>query len=485
MSYLMPRVVITGLSGGSGKTMLSTGLARALSRKGYKVQTFKKGPDYIDTLWMSLASGYPPRNLDPYMIEPGLLSHLFENACKCNATPPDIAIIEGNRGLFDGQDLSGSTSTAELARQLSAPIVLTMNCSKMTRTAAAIVMGLKNFEPDLNLAGVVLNRVSRSRHRSIVKQAVEELAKVPVLGLLPRRAESPFEERYSGLYGDEAALAGAAAYERINMIADFVEEHVNLESIIRLAQSAPPLEVKVRPSGWGERITLPKRKPRIGYVRDLVLWFYYTENLEALKAAGAELVALSLLDTKPWPELDGLYLGGGFPDDFASRLADNRDKKDEVSRLIRSGLPTYAEGPGFYYLARSLNLDGASYPMTGIFDFDLNLGKVPRGIGYIQAVVERPNPFHPVGSILNAHEFHYTDIGLPSDLSASALMQLNKGNGMFYAKGEAGRDGLLAHNCFIAHMQVFAPGVPHWAPAFVSAAAKYAENWKNEPIIAE
>lgn len=470
MSYAMPRVIISGLSGGSGKTLISTGLARALTRKGYKVQTFKKGPDYIDTLWMSLASGYPPRNLDPYMTPPGLLPHLFESACKSNAEAPDIAIIEGNRGLFDGQDLSGSASTAELARQLGAPVILAMNCTKMTRTAAAVVMGLKNFEPGLNLAGVILNRVTRSRHRDIVKEAVESLAGVTVYGLLPKRAEGPFDERYSGLYGDEAVLGGTEAMERLDAIADFIEEHIDLEAVVALARSAPPLEVTKRPAGWGQAASAPTQRPRIGYVRDRALWFYYSENLEALEAAGAALVPLSLLDKSPWPALDGLYLGGGFPDDFAVALAEGEEKKAEVAALIKSGLPTYAEGAGFYYLARSINVSGVSYPMTGIFDLDLKLGKVPRGIGYVQAVVEKENPFHPKGSVINAHEFHYSDMNIPGALAAESVLKLNKGSGMFYAKGAPGRDGLLKYNCFISHMQVYAPGAPHWAEMFVKKA---------------
>lgn len=486
MFYSMPRVVIAGLSGGSGKTLVSAGLARALSRKGYKVQTFKKGPDYIDTLWLSLASGYPPRNLDPYMTKPAMLPRLFADACKASSALPDIAIIEGNRGLFDGQDLSGSASTAEVARQLSAPVVLAMNCAKMTRTAAAIVMGMKAFEPDLNLAGVILNQVSRSRHRSIVKQAVEQLAGVNVLGLVPRRAEELFEERSCGLCAEEAALSGSKAMRRLDAIADFIEEHVDIAAIVALAESAPPLEIKedsglAAQSGFAAQATAASsaggaaaragRKPRIGYVRDRALWFYYTENLEALRAAGADLVPLSLLGGT-WPALDALYLGGGFPGDFAAALAADEAKKAEVAALVRAGLPTYAEGPGFYYLTRSINIGGASYPMAGVFDFDLHLGKVPRGIGYVEAVVENSNPFHPVGSIIRAHEFHYTDIGVPGGLYSECVMRMNKGAGMFYAKGRPGRDGLLKHNCFISHMQVFAPGAPHWAVEFVKAALK-------------
>ncbi len=538
MSYVMPRVVISGLSGGSGKTIISTGLSRAFSRRGYKVQAFKKGPDYIDTLWLSLATGYPPRNLDPFMTPTGLLPQLFQQACAASQAAPDLVIIEGNRGLFDGQDLAGSCSTAELARQLSAPVLLAMNCTKMTRTAAALALGCKNFEPDLNLAGVILNRASRSRHRALVKEAVETLAGLPVLGMLPRLEEAPFDERYSGLYGDEAAIAGSAAHARLDKIADFIEEHINLDEVLRIARSAPPLQVNghytphlqanagyasplqansgyaaslqatagsakflqtnapspgffsqhVETSQFSAQAALAKidgSRPRIGYVRDSILWFYYTENLEALRAAGADLIPLSLVGGTPWPRLDGLYLGGGFPDDFAAELSANIARRAEVTALVESGLPTYAEGSGFYYLARSLKVHDQEYPMCGIFDFSVSLGKVPQGIGYVQAQIERSNPFHPVGRSIRAHEFHYTNTGLPPALAEATLMRMDKGFGLIRTSGHSGRDGLLKHNCFISHLQLYAPGAPHWAPNFVKAAVTWADTGRCDAITAE
>jgi cobyrinic acid a,c-diamide synthase len=471
MPFLMPRLVIAGLCGGSGKTTVSAGLTRALTRRGLKVLACKKGPDYIDTLWLSLAGGHKPRNLVPFMTPPGLLPHFFAQACASSA--PDLVLIEGNRGLYDGQDLAGSCSTAELARLLSSPVMLVMNCTKMTRTTAALVAGCKHFEPDVNLAGVILNRVSRARHRLLVKEAVESLTGVPVAGMLPLAPEPPFAERYSGLYGDEAVLAGRGAFARLDALADFTEAHVDLEAVLRIARGAPPLEIKNRPQDWKTDRAAPGEaagpRPRIGYVRDLAIWFYYTDNLEALEKAGAELVELSLLEAKPWPAIDGLYLGGGFPEDYAEALAANSGRKAEVARLIRSGLPTYAEGSGFYYLAENLRVGGGDYPMSGVLKLDLNLQKTPRGIGYVRAVVEKPNPFHPVGSVILGHEFHYADIGLPPALAAESLLRLDKGAGLLRGP-QGGRDGFLVHNCFISHLQIFAPGASHWAPRFVQAA---------------
>ena len=192
-----PRLVISGLSGGSGKTLVSLGLSRLFTRRGLSVQPCKKGPDYIDYAWLSLAAGKPAACLDPYFLNDEALERQF--CCVCARRRPDIAVIEGNRGLFDGRDLQGSCSTAHVARLLKAPVVLTMNCAKMTRTAAAIVSGMANFEKDLHLAGVILNNVAGERHGSMLRRAIESYTDIPVLGILPRLGSNPLPERHMGL----------------------------------------------------------------------------------------------------------------------------------------------------------------------------------------------------------------------------------------------------------------------------------------------
>lgn len=487
MSQLMPRVVIAGLSGGSGKTMISVGLARAFANRGLRVQTFKKGPDYIDTLWLSLAGGLPPRNLEPFLTPGGQLPYMFEQAWL--AGTPDLAIIEGNRGFYDGQDINGSCSTAEVARQLDAPVVLAMNSGKMTRTAAAVVFGLKHFERDVNLAGVIFNQASRNRHRRMLTDSVEQLTGTPVFGSLPRLEYPPLEERRNGLMAEEAVLQLPGAFERLDELAALVEEHLDLDGILRLARSAPPLSVPVRPGSdaesEAEQDAQPEHtgpRPRIGYVRDAALWFYYTENLEALERAGADLVPVSILEDAPWPDLHGLYMGGGLPEDYAITLSGNQTVQQTLKNLVANGLPVYAEGSGIYFLANEIKVGGVAYPMCGVFDVSLEIGEKPRGIGYVEAAARVPNPFHMLEQPIRGHEFHYCRLGGEKIISGGAVLSMTRGTGLDAVGDRPGQDGMLMSNCLGSLMQIYAPGAPWWAPNFVKAAATYAEKGRANRI---
>lgn len=457
-----PRIVLAGLSGGSGKTFVSIGLCRALARRGLGVQPFKKGPDYIDASWLSHASRRTACNLDPFLLARPVLAALFAERSRA----ADIAIIEGNRGLFDGKDVEGTCSTAELARQLSAPVVLVLDATKMTRTAAAIVAGCKAFEPGLSLAGVILNRTAGERHRAILTRCIEELAGVPVLGRLPKMGENPIPERHMGLVSDQEHSAREAA---LDAIANVVERAVDLERLLEAARAAAPLAPS-DPVPWPEAVCAPERAPVIGYVHDAALWFYYPENLEALTRAGAVLRRVSLLSPEPWPELDGLYLGGGFPETQASILAANIAIRDHVRALAEQGLPMYAECGGFMYLCRAVQLDGARHELAGVFPLDTRLCPRPQGLGYVEAVVEGENPFHPMGARLSGHEFHYSACTEPdpaASLPPLALRML-RGHGML-----SGRDGMLAADTFASYTHIHALGAPHWAPSFVRAALRF------------
>ena len=384
----------------------------------------------------------------------------------------DLALIEGNRGLFDGKDVTGSCSTAELARQIEAPVVLTIDCTKMTRTVAAIVAGCAAFEPGLTLAGVILNRTAGPRHRAILREAIEHYTDIPVLGVLPKIPDNPIPERHMGLIsnqeydGQEAILEG---------LADIADECLDLDALWRVASAAPPAraeDLAAADSLWPAPVCLPGDGVRIGYVRDAALWFYYEENLEALRAAGAELVELSLLSDAPWPEIHGLYLGGGFPETQAAALAANTVVRERVRALSASGLPIYAECGGFMYLGESLSMDGADYPMAGVFPVRTSLCPRPQGLGYIEARVMRDNPFHPQGVVIQGHEFHYSlcaDMaptgGMAMDGDLPFALALTRGSGM-----RRGRDGLITRNTFAGYTHVHALGVPHWAPNFVRAA---------------
>ena len=518
--FTAPRIVISGLSGGGGKTLVSLGLTRLLARRGLRPAPCKKGPDYIDAGWLALAAGRPAVNLDPFFLDEERLRSLFQYAFDTS----DLAIIEGNRGLYDGRDVQGSCSTAALARTLEAPVILTLTVTKMTRTAAAIVAGLAHFEK-ISLAGVILNQVASARHANLIRECIEQSTGIPVLGVIPRLKEPPIPERHMGLtsihcespdtFDPQAAL---------DQMADLIEQHVDVEALLAIARSAPPLPIA--PPFWpasspdtyqdtpqtpqqttprdipsdslpaasqepasqqpaqaelsAPALLLSKRPPVIGYIRDAALWFYYEENLEALRRAGSELRELSLLDASPWPHIDGLYLGGGFPEMVAARLTASPHMQS-LRDLSLDNRPIYAECGGFMVLCTSLVCNGMEFPMSGLFPARAECFSSPQGLGYVEATVTAPNPFHPVGSLLRGHEFHYSRCTALGPLHPT--LTLSPGVGMsgtgHRARGLApqasdlhGRDGLLIRRTFAAYTHLFAPSVPHWAPLFVAACRK-------------
>lgn len=495
----VPRLCVSALSGGGGKTLLSLGLARALSSAGVAVRPFKKGPDYIDAAWLALAAGRPATNLDPFFLPPARLRALFVRAM---SLPTDggedaLGLVEGNRGLFDGLDVEGSCSTAELARILACPVLLSLNCTKMTRTAAALVQGMLNFEAGLSFCGVVLNQVGSARHEKLLRRALETYTDLPVLGALPRLAENPLPERHMGIACRGDALA-EDAQRRLDTLAALVREHLNLTEVLSAARSAPSLPAaaqKDAEAGAGGRVEelfapdrQPARKPepaelpapRIGYVRDAALWFYYQENLEALSRAGAELVRLSLLDDggrgnaphapDPWQNLDGLYLGGGFPEDFAPELS-RSPRLSLLARLAEKGLPVYAECGGFMLLSRGIEREGRFWPMCNVFPVTARFCARPQGLGYVQGTVRTENPFFPPGLVLRGHEFHYSHCRWEKDAPRCAL-ELTRGKGMGRIDGVP-RDGLTRGRVWAAYTHIFAPAVPCWAANFTAAARQF------------
>lgn len=527
--------------------MLSLGLARAFSRRGLLVQACKKGPDYIDAAWLALAARSAQSNLDPFFTPGPALAALFARA----AAACDIALVEGNRGLFDGLDITGSCSTAQVARTLEAPVLLIVDCTKMTRTAAALVKGCCDFEPGLRIGGVVLNRSGNARHAALARQAVEDLAGVPVFGVLPRQAEPLVRERHMGLVAMDDCGRHAEADALLNSLADFVALHCDCEALLALAADAPVLRApeseeankdslphggaRAQRAGSGLSCSESDAEPknatknallskavggaqvvlasttaaapaatdfsstgpalaaaaapaatdfaatsavavkadsaplRLGYVQDAALWFYYRENLYALERAGASLVPLSLLQAQPWPELDGLYLGGGLPELHAERISGNRAVLDTLAVLVQKGLPLYAECGGFMVLCRSLAVKGREYPMAGLFPCRIELCERPQGLGYVEAQALRDTPFFPAGFSFKGHEFHFSRC-VPDkacEFFETPALRLNRGKGLGRDTAGQWRDGLVQGNCFASYMHIYAPAVPHWAVTFV------------------
>lgn len=463
MSVRIPRLVIAGLSGDSGKTIVCLSLLAALRRKGAALSVFKKGPDYIDAAWLSKVAQTVCRNLDTYMVDPSVVFRTFT----VNAAKAEFALIEGNRGLFDGKDVSGTHSTVELAKLLQAPVVLVVNTAKATRTVAVLVNGCLSFDPQVKIAGVILNRVAGSRHGRIITDAIERYCRLPVLGKLPRLEDDStlIGGRHLGLIPPTEVDTNTSFDERLAAIA---EEYLDVDRLMEVASKAPPLNVPKQ-----EKATTGRAVVRIGYFKDSVFTFYYPENLEALKAGGAELVPLDSLGEKKLPDIDALYIGGGFPETHAAQLADNRSMLESVKQRAEEGLPIYAECGGLIFLSRTLTIKDSIYPMAGLFPVDLQLHSRPVGHGYTLLQVDRMNPFFKIGTTIKGHEFHYTDVvGLPENVET--CLQVKSGVGV----GEK-RDGFVYKQVVAAYTHIHAAGVPGWAAALIARAREYRTSRRN------
>jgi len=457
------RLVIAGLSGDSGKTIASLSILTALRERGFSVSVFKKGPDYIDPAWLSLVTGATCRSLDTYMVDPEAVVRSFVT----HAEGSDISVIEGNRGIFDGRDVSGTHSTAQLAKLIRAPVVLVVNAAKSTRTVAAIVKGCVDFDPELNISGVILNRVAGERHLRVLSDSMGKYTGLPVLGAIPNLGDDS-----ALIPGRHLGLVTPAEYDRGALLQtglrEIAEKFLDIDGIIEIAGSAGSVSCT--------RIESPRVDSvgvRIGYFKDSVFTFYYPENLEALENQGARLVPVSSLEDRALPELDALYIGGGFPETHAEQLVRNRSMMKAVKRAALEGLPVYAECGGLIYLARSLRCNDVVYPMAGLFPIDLSMQQKPVGHGYTSVRVDAPNPFYAVGASFRGHEFHYS--GLADGLQdTESCMRVERGVGVGGA-----RDGLVRFNTLACYTHVHADGVKSWATAMVSRAADHAERRRN------
>ncbi len=455
----VPRILIAGICGGSGKTLLSAGLAAAWRKRGHSVAPYKKGPDYIDAAWLSHAAEAPCRNLDLFLMSPQTIVGSFAGS----ASGADVAIIEGNRGLFDGMDARGTCSAAELAKLLHTPVILAVDCAKATRTVAAVVLGCQKLDPQVPIRGVVLNRTGGPRHELVLREAIEHSCGLPVLGAVPRIPDLLFAERHLGLVPpDEHDQVDRA----IEQAAGVVEDHLDLEVLWDLARQAPVLGT------YGEEptpdVVAGPSKVRIGVCRDSAFQFYYPENLEALAREGGSLVEISPLRDPELPEVDALYIGGGFPETLATALADNSSFRDSVRKKVEAGLPVYAECGGAVYLGEHLQVDQGQFPMVGALPVTFALHAKPQGHGYVALDVVGENPFFAVGESIRGHEFHYTCIQPPSAKDITFAFQVRRGYGF-----DGRHDGLCRHNVLASYTHVHALGTETWAPSLIRAAARF------------
>lgn len=452
-------IVVAGLSGGSGKSVVSVGLAAAWVNDGRTVSPFKKGPDYIDAGWLQRGAGRPCYNLDPYLFSEQAVKSSFIN----RSAGADLAIVEGNRGLFDGVTARGGYSTAELALQLDLPVLLVVNCTKMTRTVAALVHGCASFEPKLRLAGVVLNQVATSRQRKIITEAVHHYTDVKVLGSIPRLTRDIFPMRHLGMVPYQEYDGTSEALESL---ADIVNRHMDMAGIEALMET-------ISFSDWHteeERLaTAVEPDVRIGVIQDTAFQFYYPENLEALRKHGAELISINALEDEKLPDdLDGLYIGGGFPETSAARLADNYHFRASVKSAAALGLPVYAECGGLIYLGKEIIIDETSYPLAGVFDVVFGMSPKPQAHGYSIFSAVGDNPFYPAGFTTRGHEFRYSTVLDWSGSKNELTLKMERGTGFLY-----GYDGLTRDNVLALYTHVHAEGTPEWAGLFIQRARSF------------
>ncbi len=472
MGMNIPRLVIAGLSGDSGKTLVSLSLSAFLQSKGEKLSVFKKGPDYIDAAWLAYAAGHVCYNLDTFLMDKGDIITSFIS----HSHNTEIAIIEGNRGLFDGKDIKGTHSTAELAKLLKTPVVLVVDVTKMTRTTAAIINGCKDFDPDLILAGVILNNVAGKRHQEIVTKTITEFCKLPVLGAIPKLGKKAklIPGRHLGLIPPTEFSSNE---ELPSILSEIAEKYLNVNELKKIAKYASEISVSLNTN---ENIKSCDKDVKIGYFNDSVFTFYYPDNLEALQELGAELVPISSIKDNKLPQIDALYIGGGFPETHAKQLSANRELMVEINNKAHLGLPVYAECGGLIYLCNSLKWNDESFPMTGLFDIDLQMNEKPIGHGYTEIKIDQPNSYFKTGETLRGHEFHYSGPAVSLD-NQLGCMAMSKGAGL----GNK-RDGLVYKNVIASYTHLHALGTKSWAPSLVRNAREYrssiAANTTSDPI---
>ncbi len=449
-------LVVAGLGGGAGKSVIAVGLAAAFAGQGRQVVPFKKGPDYIDAGWLALAAGYPCYNLDPYLMTPEALGHSF----RTQVHGRELVIIEGNRGLYDGVDAEGTFSTAELAKALGLPVLLVVDCTKTTRTVAALVLGCQRFDPEVKIGGVILNRVGTPRHEALVRQAVEQYTGIPVLGAMPRSKEDAFPQRHLGI---TPCPEHAGAEAAVQILADKATRYLDLAGVEKMMAPCASEPEALRPDQQSAKDSV-----RIGILKDAAFQFYYAENLEALTRCGAQLVEINALTATELPQLDGLYIGGGFPETSARALSTNVFFRASLKKAAETGLPIYAECGGLIYLGESMVLGDEVFPLVGLFPVRFGLMKKPQAHGYTVLKVEGQNPYYPEGTEIKGHEFRYSRVEEWGGEAGQLALRMERGVGFV-----GGRDGLVFKNVLALYTHIHALGTPNWAPALVAKAREY------------
>jgi cobyrinic acid a,c-diamide synthase len=424
------------------------------------VQPFKKGPDYIDPMWLGLAAGRPCFNLDPTLMDDAALERGFLQSL----AGAELAVVEGNKGLYDGLALDGSNSNAALARRFGLPVLLVIDARGMTRGIAPLILGYQAFERDIRIGGVILNRVGGSRHEAKLRAVIEHYTDVPVLGAVAEDGRLAVVERHLGLV--PCAEAGDAA-ARVRQIGQVIAAQVNLDRVRAMAASAGVLPVP----GWAPltRPAAPRAADlRIGIARDRAFGFYYPDDLAELQAAGAELVPIDTLRDTRLPDIDGLFIGGGFPETCMHELEANSALRGAIRDAVMAGLPAYAECGGLMYLSRSITWQGRSARMVGVIPGDAVMHDRPVGRGYVHLQETALMPWAAArdgGSgdcLVRGHEFHHSSLE-NLDPGQAFAYRVRRGHGI-----DGVHDGLLVYNLLASYAHLRNAAGSHWAARFVA-----------------
>jgi len=455
----MAHLFISAAHKSSGKTTISVGLAAALAARGLAVQAFKKGPDYIDPMWLAQASGRPCRNLDFHLMTRAEIRASFVR----HASAAEVSLIEGNKGLYDGLDLDGSNSNAALASLLGSPVVLVLDARGMTRGVAPLILGYQAFDPAVRIEGVILNNLGGARHEAKLRTVIEHYTDCAVLGAVPRDERLAITERHLGLVPSNEA---ASAADVVRVLGAKIAEHVDLDRLLAVARRAVPLArlpLEREPSreAAGARV-------RVGIARDAAFGFYYADDLDALEAAGAELVPVDMLTASALPPIDALVVGGGFPETQLRALEANERLRREVKSAIEAGLPAYAECGGLMYLARSISWRGETARMVGVVPGDVVMHERPVGRGYARLVASGPAAWLDVRADeeVAAHEFHYSSLeALPRGIEFA--FRVTRGHGV-----DGAHDGIVIGNLLATYCHLRGAGERGWVRALVGAARR-------------
>lgn len=455
----MSAIYISAAHKSSGKTTLSIGLARVLVERGVALQTFKKGPDYIDPLWLRAASGRPCYNLDFYTQSREEISACYARRMQGR----EMAMIEGNKGLYDGLDLEGANSNAAMAVHLEVPVVLVINCRGMTRGIAPLLLGYQAFDSKVRFGGVILNQVGGARHERKLYEVIEHYTDFPVLGAVQADERLQIDERHLGLIPSNESESAEAV---IDYLAQTVRKTIDVDRLLEIARQAAPFGGA--PSPQTTPYSVSARPVRIGYAKDKAFGFYYPDDLERMLEQGAELVPFDTLHDACLPLVDGLFIGGGFPETAMEELEANVAMRKAIAGFIEAGGPVYAECGGLMYLSRSLSWRGKKCRMVGVIPAETVMHDKPQGRGYVQLQDRGNGPWQPSNkrasqATIHAHEFHYSSLeGFDGDPSHFAY-QVLRGTGI-----DGNNDGYFYKNLLASYTHMRNVGGNDWVDRFVA-----------------